>query len=68
VQDKNFDDSMPQDLLSHYKPLAIRAVIAACSIKAEKSQSTEPSVLLNGATEFHDVPDFWDEPAIAFIR
>lgn len=68
MQDKSFDDSMPQDLLSHYKPLAIRAVIAACSIKAARSQSTEPGVLLHGATDFHDAPDFWDEPAIAFIR
>lgn len=67
VHDKSFDDSMPTDLLSHYKPLGIRALFAACSIKAERSGGVEPSILLHHAPEFHDVPE-WDEPAVTFIR
>ncbi|WP_242224700.1 hypothetical protein [Shinella zoogloeoides] len=67
VHDKSFDDSMRPDLLSHYKPLGIRALVAACSIKAERSARGEPSILLHHAPEFHDVPD-WDEPSITFIR
>ena len=67
MQDKNFDASMPADLIRHYKPLAIRAVVAACSIRAERSESTGERVMLHGASEFDDVP-LWDEPAPAFIR
>ena len=67
VHDKSFDDSMPQDLLSHYKPLGIRALVAACSIRAERSESARERVMLHGVSEFDDVP-LWDEPAPAFIR
>lgn len=63
VQDKDFNDSMPSDLLSRYKPLAIRAVVAACSVKAERPESVRP----RDTSEFDAVPDR-DEPAIAFIR
>lgn len=63
VQDKDFDDSMPSDLLSRYKPLAIRAVVAACSIKPQRPENAGP----RDAPEFDAVPDR-DEPAIAFIR
>lgn len=68
MHDETFNDSMQPDLLSHYKPLGIRALVAACSIKAERSERMEAgSLLLHHAPEFHDVPD-WDEPTIAFIR
>lgn len=67
MQDKNFDASMPADLIRHYKPLAIRAVVAACSIKAERSENDRASVMLAGATEIDDAP-FRGEPAPAFIR
>lgn len=67
MQDKNFDASMPADLIRHYKPLAIRAVVAACSIRAERSESDRASVMLAGATDIDDAP-FRDEPAPAFIR
>ena len=67
MQDKNFDASMPADLIRHYKPLAIRAVVAACSVRAERSESDRAGVMLAGATETHDAP-FRDEPAPAFIR
>lgn len=67
VHDKSFDDSMPPDLLSHYKPLGIRALVAACSIRAERSEQAQPGILLDRASEFHDVPQ-GDEPAVAFIR
>ena len=67
MQDKNFDASIPADLIRHYKPLAIRAVVAACSIRAERSESDRASVMLAGATDIDDVP-LRDEPAPAFIR
>lgn len=67
MQDRTFDASMPADLIRHYKPLAIRAVVAACSIRAERSESARERVMLHGASEFDDVP-LWDEPAPAFIR
>lgn len=67
MQDRNFDASMPADLIRHYKPLAIRAVVAACSIRAERSESARERVMLHGASEFDDAP-FRDEPAPAFIR
>ncbi|WP_411036309.1 hypothetical protein [Shinella sp. BYT-45] len=66
MQDESFDDSMSPDLLSRYKPLAIRAVVAACSIRAEPARAG-PGVPLRHAPQFHDVPNR-DEPAIAFIR
>jgi len=67
MQDKNFDASMPADLIRHYKPLAIRAVVAACSVRAERSESDRASVMLAGATEIDHAP-FRDEHALAFIR
>lgn len=67
MQDRNFDASMPADLIRHYKPLAIRAVVAACSVRAERSESDRAGVMLAGAVETDDAP-FRDEPAPAFIR
>ncbi|WP_234187816.1 hypothetical protein [Shinella sp. NM-101] len=67
VHDKSFDDSMRPDLLGHYKPLGIRALVAACSIRAERSARGAPAIRLHRAPEFHDVPDR-DEPAVTFIR
>lgn len=67
MQDRTFDASIPVDLIRHYKPLAIRAVVAACSVRAERSESDRASVMLAGATEIDDAP-FPDEPAPAFIR
>ena len=58
---------MPADLIRHYKPLAIRAVVAACSVGADRSESLRKTVILQGVTEFDDVPTR-DEPAPAFIR
>ncbi|WP_150129850.1 hypothetical protein [Sinorhizobium sp. RAC02] len=68
MQDNSFDDSMPPDLISHYKPLAIPALVAACSIKPERSVRAEPSLQVRQASQFHDVPDDRDEPATAFVR
>ena len=67
VHDKSFDDSMRPDLLGHYKPLGIRALVAACSIRAERSARGAPAIRLHCTPEFHDVPDR-DEPAVTFIR
>nr|WP_314085226.1 hypothetical protein [uncultured Shinella sp.] len=67
MQHRNFDASMPADLIRHYKPLAIRAVVAACSVKAERSESDRAGVMPAGATDIDDV-SFRDEPAPAFIR
>jgi hypothetical protein len=55
---------MPPDLLSRYKPLAIRAVVAACSIKTERPDNARAHHL----SDFDTAPDPDDEPAIAFIR
>jgi hypothetical protein len=68
VQDNRFDDSMPPDLISHYKPLAIPALVAACSIKRERSVCAEPGLQVRHASHSHDVPDDRDEPATTFIR
>lgn len=59
---------MPQDLIRHYKPLAIPALVAACSIKPERSDRVEPNLQFRHASQFHDAPDDRDEPATAFIR
>ncbi|WP_313532627.1 hypothetical protein [Shinella sp.] len=67
MQDRTFDDSMPADLIRHYKPLAIRAVVAACSVRAERSESDRAGVMLAGAADIDDAP-FRDEPAPVFIR
>lgn len=67
MQDRNFDASMPADLVRHYKPLAIRAVVAACSVRAERSESDRAGVMPAGAADIDHV-SFRDEPAPAFIR
>jgi hypothetical protein len=59
MQDRTFDASMPAEL--------IRAVVAACSVGADRSESLRKTVILQGVTEFDDVPAR-DEPAPAFIR
>ncbi|MXN44061.1 hypothetical protein GR138_02600 [Shinella kummerowiae] len=68
MQDNSFDDSMPPDLVRHYKPLAIPALVAACNIRAERSERAQTGLQSGRALPFHDVPDDRDAPAVAFIR
>lgn len=68
MQDNSFDDSMPPDLVRHYKPLALPALLAACSIRTERSEHAGLSVALRHPSQFHGVPDDRDETATAFIR
>jgi hypothetical protein len=61
------DDDKKPDLLVHYRPLAIKAVAAAFTVKRDK-----PYVRPLHETEYSGpvfTDDAWDdEPAVPFIR
>lgn len=61
------DDDQKPDLLVHYRPLAIKAVAAAFTVKRDKPDARPLRETEYSGPVFTD--DAWDdEPAVPFIR
>ena len=67
MQDKPIDDRMSQELLGHYKPVALRAVAAAYSIRPSRTETAVHGRTQDGASGGLDMME-WDEPEMSFIR
>lgn len=63
----NVDDGDKPDLLAHYRPLAIRAVAAALTIKRDNPDARPLRETEYSGPAFTDDAD-GDEPGVSFIR
>ncbi|MBB4292602.1 hypothetical protein GGE16_004681 [Rhizobium leguminosarum] len=66
MHEKNADDDRKPDLLVHYRPVAIRAVAAAFTLKRDRPDA-RPLREAEYSGPADDAP--WDdEPGVPFIR
>ncbi|MBX4867486.1 hypothetical protein [Rhizobium bangladeshense] len=68
MHEKKADDDQKPDLLVHYRPVAIRAVAAAFSVKRDKSDARPLSETEYSGPVFMDDALWDDEPGVPFIR
>ncbi|NZD64233.1 hypothetical protein HX900_24485 [Rhizobium sp. WYCCWR 11290] len=67
MHNKEADDDRAPDLLAHYRPLAIRAVAAALTLKRARPHAPLRETEYSGPA-FADDAQWDDEPGISFIR
>ncbi|MBX4976824.1 hypothetical protein HJB51_09515 [Rhizobium lentis] len=66
AREKQYDDEKP-DLIAHYRPVAIRAVAAALTLKRDKPARPLRETEYSGPAVTDDA-DWDDEPGVSFIR
>ncbi|MBX5087977.1 hypothetical protein [Rhizobium lentis] len=66
AREKQDDDEKP-DLIAHYRPVAIRAVAAALTLKRDKPARPLRETEYSGPVATDDA-DWDDEPGVSFIR
>ncbi|MBX5067986.1 hypothetical protein [Rhizobium lentis] len=66
AREKQDDDEKP-DLIAHYRPVAIRAVAAALTLKRDKPARPLRETEYSGPAVTDDA-DWDDEPGVSFIR
>lgn len=62
------DDDQKPDLLAHYRPVAIRAVAAALTLKRNKPDARPLRETEYSGPAVSDDADWDDEPGVSFIR
>ncbi|KPH07118.1 hypothetical protein CO657_27175 (plasmid) [Rhizobium acidisoli] len=62
------DDDQKPDLLAHYRPVAIRAVAAAFTLKRGKPDARPLRETEYSGPAFTDDATWDDEPGVPFIR
>jgi hypothetical protein len=62
------DDEQKPDLLAHYRPVAIRAVAAALTLKRNKPDGRPLRETEYSGPAVSDDAGWDDEPAVPFIR
>ncbi|MBY5761581.1 hypothetical protein HFO06_00415 [Rhizobium leguminosarum] len=68
MHNKEADDDRTPDLLAHYRPLAIRAVAAALTLKRDRPDARPLRETEYSGPAFTDDAQWDDEPGISFIR
>lgn len=61
------DDNEEPNLVGYYRPIAIKAVVAALSVQGERAQSETLKATEYTGPAVEDYSD-WDEPGVSFIR
>ncbi|SCB61800.1 hypothetical protein GA0061105_12416 [Rhizobium aethiopicum] len=68
MHERNADDDQKPDLLVHYRPVAIRAVAAAFTLKRDKPDTRPLRETEYSGPAFMDDGLWDDEPGVPFIR
>ncbi|MFS8145308.1 hypothetical protein ATY78_07535 [Rhizobium sp. R635] len=68
MHEKQADDERKPDLLAHYRPVAIRAVAAAFTLKRDKPDARPLCETEYSGPAFLDDALWDDEPGVPFIR
>ncbi|ACS59086.1 hypothetical protein [Rhizobium leguminosarum] len=68
MHNKEADDDRAPDLLAHYRPLAIRAVAAALTLKRDRPDARPLRETEYSGPACTDDDQWDDEPGISFIR
>lgn len=68
MHQRNADGEREPDLLAHYRPVAIRAVAAAFTLKRDKPNTPPLHETEYSGPIFTDNDTWDDEPGVPFIR
>ena len=68
MHERKADGDQKPDLLVHYRPVAIRAVAAAFTLKRDKPNARPPRETEYSGPIFTDDGTWDDEPGVPFIR